>query len=177
MHCWNKLRTQRKWEMKLEELAVGKSSNKKQKMNSNETSPPHLPSATETSEPTTPNETVTTRPPGKKKAKAAAFQAEKKGYTETLNKLFEKKKETDEFKEMKKDERFRLALAVEQERAANEKLNMELRSKELELRQQEVEQHKKREEERIMTLDLSVMPADQKQYYMRLRSKILSENA
>lgn len=177
MHCWNKLRTQRKWEMKLEELAVGKSSNKKQKMNSNETSPPHLPSVTETSGPTTPNETVTTRPPGKKKAKAAAFQAEKKGYTETLNKLFEKKKETDEFKEMKKDERFRLALAVEQERAANEKLNMQLRSKELELRQQEVEQHKKREEERIMTLDLSVMPADQKQYYMRLRSKILSENA
>jgi hypothetical protein len=41
--------------MKLEELAIGKSSNKKQKMNSNETSPPHLPSATETSEPTTPN--------------------------------------------------------------------------------------------------------------------------
>lgn len=163
--------------MKLEELAVGKSSNKKQKMNSNETSPPHLPSVTETSGPTTPNETVTTRPPVKKKAKAAAFQAEKKGYTETLNKLFEKKKETDEFKEMKKDERFRLALAVEQERAVNEKLNMELRSKELELRQQEVEQHKKREEERIMTLDLSVMPADQKQYYMRLRSKILSENA
>ena len=35
MHCWNKLRTQPKWLAKIDELAVGKTSNKKQKTSSN----------------------------------------------------------------------------------------------------------------------------------------------
>lgn len=64
--------------MKLEELAVGKSSNKKQKMNSNETSPPHLPSVTETSEPTTPNETVTTRHLERRRPKQQHFKLKRK---------------------------------------------------------------------------------------------------
>jgi hypothetical protein len=34
MHCWNKLRTQPKWLAKVDELAVAKTSNKKQKTSS-----------------------------------------------------------------------------------------------------------------------------------------------
>jgi len=43
----------------------------------------------------------------------------------------------------------------------NEKLNLELRKKELELRAHKVELKNKKDEERIMTMDLSAMPYDQ----------------
>ena len=93
-----------------------------------------------------------------------------------LENLWAKKKEFDSDKELKKDERFKQAFALEQERVANEKLNLELRKKELELRAQEVELKNKKDEEKIMTMDLSAMPDDQQQYYMSCRSKIMSRH-
>ncbi|CAA0828229.1 Unknown protein [Striga hermonthica] len=53
------------------------------------------------------------------------------------------------------------------ERVANEKLL-------LEVRRQEVQLQRKRDEERIMTMDLSAMPDEQKKYYMCLRAEIMS---
>jgi hypothetical protein len=85
----------------------------------------------------------------------------------TLENMWAQKKETDGEKELKKDERFNRAFALEQDRVANEKL--------LKVRSQEVQLKKKRDEERIMTMDLTAMPDEQKKYYMCLRAEIMSE--
>jgi hypothetical protein len=76
----------------------------------------------------------------------------------TLENMWAQKKETDGEKELKKDERFNRAFALEQDRVANEKL--------LKVRSQEVQLKKKRDEERIMTMDLTAMPDEQKKYYI-----------
>jgi hypothetical protein len=73
--------------------------------------------------------------------------------------MWAQKKETDGEREQKKDERFNKAFAIEQYRVANEKLLLEVRS-------QEVQLQKKRNEERIMTMDLTAMPDEQKKYYI-----------
>nr|XP_034601007.1 glutathione S-transferase T3-like [Setaria viridis] len=167
MHCWNKLRTQPKWLAKIDELAVGKTSNKKQKTSSNAGPSASLPSELGEGEVQGIEDNALTRPIGKKKAKAALLQEKKKSVTTTLENMWVQKKEIDGEKELKKEERFNKAFALEQDRVANEKLLIELRS-------QEVQLQKRRDEERIMTMDLTTMPDEQKKYYMSLRAEIMS---
>ncbi|CAA0834616.1 DNA binding [Striga hermonthica] len=202
MYCWDKLRTQPKWLAKLDELVAAKTSNKKQK-----TRPTVDPSATLPSEIGQDavedlDANALTRPIGKKKAKAALLQEKKKSVTATLENMWAQLKQTDEEKDLKKDQRFNKAFALEQERVANEKLLLELKQTDeekelkkdqrfnkafaleqervanekllLEVRRQEVQLQKKRDEERIMTMDLSAMPDEQKKYYMCLRAEIMS---
>ena len=73
MHCWNKLRTQPKWLAKIDELAAGKTSNKKQKTSStadpSATFPSEIGRSVDGVEGLDAN--ALTRPIGKKKAKAA----------------------------------------------------------------------------------------------------------
>jgi len=145
---------------KLDELA-GKSSNKKQKKTFNLSLPTPSLTTADGHEVAAPEENTLSRPMGHKKAKEVLHQGGKKGCIEALENLWAKKKEFDSDKKLKKDERFKQAFALEQERVANEKLNLELRKKELELRAQEVELKNKKDEERIMTMDLSAMPDDQ----------------
>ncbi|GER55779.1 NAM-like protein [Striga asiatica] len=167
MHCWNKLRTQPKWLAKLDEFAAAKTSNKKQK--SRPTADPSATSPSEVGQDAVEDldANALTRPIGKKKAKAALLQEKKKSVTATLENMWAQLKETDGEKELKKDQRFNKAFALEQERVANEKLLLEVRS-------QEVQLQRKRDEERIMTMDLSAMPDEQKKYYMCLRAEIMS---
>ncbi|XP_034580952.2 uncharacterized protein [Setaria viridis] len=174
MHCWNKLRTQPKWLSKIDELAVGKTSNKKQKTSSTVDPNASSPSEIGQGEVQGLEDNALTRPIGKKKAKLALLQEKKKSVTATLENMWAQKKETDGEKELKKEERFNKAfaleqerLALEQDRVANEKLLLELRS-------QEVQLQKRRDEERIMTMDLTAMPDEQKKYYMSLRAEIMS---
>ncbi|CAN6178310.1 unnamed protein product [Urochloa humidicola] len=167
MHCWNKLRTQPKWLAKLDELAAPKTSNKKQKTRSTADPSATLPSEIGQGEAEGLEANALTRPIGKKKAKAALLQEKKKSVTATLENMWAQKKETDGEKELKKDERFNKAFALEQDRVANEKLLIEVRK-------QEVELQKKRDEERIMTMDLTAMPDEQKKYYICLRAEIMS---
>ena len=175
MHCWNKLRTQPKWLAKIDELAAGKTSNKKQKTNSTADPSAALPSETEPGAVDGLEANALTRPIGKKKAKAALLQEKKKSVTATLENMWAQKKETDGEKELKKEERFNKAFALEQDRVANEKLLLQVRSQEVEVRSQEVQLQKKRDEERIMTMDLTAMPDDDlKKYYMCLRAEIMS---
>jgi len=175
MDCWKQLRGQAKWMAKLDELA-GKSSNKKQKKTSNSSMPTPSLTTADGHEDAAAEDNTLSRPKGHKKAKATLYQSGKKGCTEALENLWAKKKEFDTEKELKKDERFKQAFALEQERVANEKLNLELKKKELELKAQEVELKNKKEEERIMTMDLSELPDNQKHYYMCCRSKIMSRH-
>ncbi|GER41641.1 NAM-like protein [Striga asiatica] len=167
MHCWNKLRTQPKWLAKLDEFAAAKTFNKKQK--SRPTADPSATSPSEVGQDAVEDldANALTRPIGKKKAKAALLQEKKKSVTATLENMWAQLKETNGEKELKKDQRFNKAFALEQERVANEKLLLEVRS-------QEVQLQRKRDEERIMTMDLSAMPDEQKKYYMCLRAEIMS---
>ena len=175
MHCWNKLRTQPKWLAKIDELAAGKTSNKKQKTSSTADPSAALPSETEPGAVEGLEACALTRPIGKKKTKAALLQEKKKSVTATLENMWAQKKETDGEKELKKEERFNKAFALEQDRVANEKLLLQVRSQEVEVRSQEVQLQKKRDEERIMTMDLTAMPDDDlKKYYMCLRAEIMS---
>jgi hypothetical protein len=95
--------------------------------------------------------------------------------------MWARKKESDEEKEVKKEERFNKAFALKQERAANEKVALALDQERvanekllLEARIQEVQLQKKGDEKRIMTMDLTAMPDELKKYYMCLRTKIMS---
>ncbi|CAN6363393.1 unnamed protein product [Urochloa humidicola] len=133
MHCWNKLRTQPKWLAKLDELAAAKTSNKKQKTSCTADPNATLPSEMGQGEVEGLEANALTRPIGKKKAKAALLQEKKKSVTATLENMWAQKKETDGEKELKKDERFNKAFALEQDRVANEKLLIEVRKQEVEL--------------------------------------------
>ncbi|PUZ51260.1 hypothetical protein GQ55_6G168200 [Panicum hallii var. hallii] len=168
MHCWNKLRTQPKWLAKVDELAVAKTSNKKQKTSSTTYPSATLPSEIGQGAIEGLEANALTRLIGKKNAKAALLQEKKKSVATTLENMWAQKKETDGEKELKKDERFNRAFALEQDRVANEKLLLKVRS-------QEVQLQKKKDEERIMTMDLTAMPDEQKKYYMCLRAEIMSE--
>jgi len=120
MHCWNKLRTQPKWLAKIDELAASKTSNKKQKTSSTADPSAALPSETEPGAVEGLEACPLTRPIGKK-AKAALLQEKKKSVTTTLENMWAQKKETNGEKELKKEERFNKAFALEQDRVANEK--------------------------------------------------------
>ena len=119
MHCWNKLRTQPKWLAKIDELAAGKTSNKKQKTSSTADPSAALPSETEPGAVDGLEANALTRPIGKKKAKAALLQEKKKSVTATLENMWAQKKETNGEKELKKEKRFNKAFALEQDRVAN----------------------------------------------------------
>jgi hypothetical protein len=58
-------------------------------------------------------------------------------------------------------------LSLEQERVQNEKILVELR--------QQVQLQKKRVEERIMTMDLTILPKEQKKNNMSSQAKIMSQ--
>jgi hypothetical protein len=167
MHCWNKLRTQPKWLAKFDELAAAKTSNKRQKSSPDGDATARVPSEIGVGEVQGIEDVQLTRPNGKKKAKAALLQEKKKSVTTTLENMWAQKKDTDVEKELKKEERFSKAFALEQERVTNEK---EL----VEVRKEEVQLQKQRDEERIMTMDLSAMQEEQKTYYMWLRAQIMS---
>jgi hypothetical protein len=168
MHCWNKLRTQPKWLCKRDEMSAAKSSNKRHKLNSNGDGSGRIPSEIREGEVQGVEDNQMIRPIGKKQSKAALLQEKKKSVTITLENMWSQKKETDMEKELKKEERFSKAFALEQERVANEK---EL----VEVRKQEIQLQKQRDEERIMTMDLSGLTEEQQTYYMKLRAKILDQ--
>jgi hypothetical protein len=107
-----------------------------------------------------------TRPNGKKKAKATLLQEKKKSVTAAIEHLWAGKKESDAEKELKKEERFNKAFALEVDRVNMEKALLKVRKEEIELQKQS-------DEERIMAMDLGALTEEQKTYYMRLQAKIM----
>jgi hypothetical protein len=76
-------------------------------------------------------------------------------------------KERDWWGERVEKEMFNKAFALEQEWVTNEKLLLKVRKEEVELQKQ-------RDKVRIMAIDVTNMPEDQKRYYMGLWPKIMS---
>jgi hypothetical protein len=99
MHCWNKLRTQPKWLAKLDDLAAGRTSNKKQKTNPNVDASLILQTEKGDGEVQARDDHALTRPIGKKKfksnkknSKATILQEKRKSVTTILENMWAQKK-------------------------------------------------------------------------------------
>ena len=114
------------------------------------------------------------RPMGNKKAKGSLRRGGGDACTEALDHLWEKKKEADAEKELKKEERYKqsfelekdkfpleqVRVANEQVRVQNEQLRLANEAKALEIKEAEMYDKRMLEEERIMTVNTSGMPGD-----------------
>jgi hypothetical protein len=142
-------------------LAAAKPSNKKQKTTREGDANGTLPYETKESQVQVVENYQLTRPPGKKTAKAALVQEKRKSVIVAIENLWAAKKESDAEKEQKKEERFNKAFALEVDRVNTEKALMEVRKEEIELQ-------KRRDEERIINMDLSGLTEEQQSYYTKL---------
>jgi hypothetical protein len=166
MHCWNKLRIQPKWLAKVDDLYAAKTSNKRHKTTRDGDANGTPPNGTNESQVQVIENNQLTRPNGKKKAKATLLQEKKKSVTAAIEHLWAGKKESDAEKDLKKEERFNKAFALEVDRVNMEKALLKVRKEEIELQKQS-------DEERIMAMDLGALTEEQKTYYMRLQAKIM----
>ena len=162
MHCWKILKDQTKWADRRKKMETQKTISKKQKVVANSSpasAPPLLPAAT-VDENQHCNSALQ-RPPGQKKEKQKLRQHSS---IEALDYLLVKKKEADA-EELKKEEQYKKAFTLQEERIRLEKEKLELQRDQFELT-------KNLEEERIMNVDTSHLSTDQHQYYEVLKNAI-----
>ena len=132
MHCWNLLRTLLKWHDRMKELAAQKNSHKKQKTAADSV----LANGNDVNRDADQNEIPESdvgkkRPMGNKKAKGSLCQGGGDACTEALSHLWEKKKEANAEKELKKEERYKQSFELEKDkfqleqvRVANEQVRV-----------------------------------------------------
>ena len=162
MHCWKLLKGQAKWADRQKQMETQKPISKKQKVSANSSrtsAPPLLPTATV--DENQHSNSALQRPPGQKKEKQKLRQHSS---IEALDYLLAKKKEADA-EELKKEERYKKAFALQEERIRLEKEKLELQRDRFELT-------KNLEGDRIMNVNTSHLSTDQHQYYEVLKNAI-----
>ena len=88
--------------------------------------------------------------------------------------LWAKKVETDQEKEMKREERYAKSYALDKERFELDKERMALEREKLSNEANNTYLKRLAEEERIMNIDLSCLNEMQQLYYMNLQSEIIT---
>uniref|UniRef100_A0A0E0JJ81 No apical meristem-associated C-terminal domain-containing protein n=1 Tax=Oryza punctata TaxID=4537 RepID=A0A0E0JJ81_ORYPU len=100
------------------------------------------------------------RPMGRKKAKQQMRERLDQSRKESLDYLLDKKKEADGEKERKKEERYKIAFALDQHQIDLEKDKFEFK--------------RMIEEDRLLRIDTCEMSLEEKDYYENVKKKILS---
>jgi hypothetical protein len=163
MHCWNILKDEDKWKAKRLELAELEKQPGKKKQKSTKVSRPRDVEGTnneEVPEDVAPETEPTKRPPGIKKAKETLRQGSGEACSEALDKMWAKKEAFDQEKEKAKEERFKLSLELEKQRALTEDKKAEAKLI--------------KEEREIISIDMTSLSPLQRQYYEIMQQKIVA---
>ncbi|KAF8721136.1 hypothetical protein HU200_023557 [Digitaria exilis] len=151
IHCWRILKDKPKWMERRKQLGAGTNvSNKKQKTkaNSSPSSAALVPSPGTGGDDAAAAEDPSKRPDGKKAEKKKLRQ---RSTIEALDYLVAKMKQTDDVKEIKKEQRCNRLIDLQEEK--------------IELEREKFEFQRDMEDERILSLDLSNMTYRLQQYY------------
>uniref|UniRef100_I1PIT7 No apical meristem-associated C-terminal domain-containing protein n=1 Tax=Oryza glaberrima TaxID=4538 RepID=I1PIT7_ORYGL len=165
MHCYNVLKNLPKWNDKRNQLAASKTSSKKQKKTANDSLAISTPACNvDENRAADPENTVGEgRPMGRKKAKQQMRERSDLSRKESLDYLWDKKKEADAEKERKFEERYQIAFALEQNR--------------IDLERDKFEFKRMIKEDKLLRTDTSAMSIEEQEYYKNVNNQILSRRS
>lgn len=165
MHCYNVLKNLPKWNDKWNQLAASKTSSKKQKKTANDSPAISTPACNvDENRAADPENTVGEgRPMGRKKAKQQMCERSDLSRKESLDYLWDKKKEADAEKERKFEERYQIAFALEQKR--------------IDLERDKFEFKRMIKEDKLLRTDTSAMSIEEQEYYKNVKNQILSHRS
>lgn len=165
MHCYNVLKNLPKWNDKRNQLAASKTSSKKQKKTANDSPAISTPACNvDENWAADPENTVGEgRPMGRKKAKQQMCERSDLSRKESLDYLWDKKKEADAEKERKFEERYQIAFALEQKR--------------IDLERDKFEFKRMIKEDKLLRTDTSAMSIEEQEYYKNVKNQILSHRS
>lgn len=164
-----------KWQSKVKELAEQKekeAAKKKQKVNSGPIVANYVDNEVTEITPIDPD--ALKRPIGKKKAKETLRRGGGDACMEALDQMWAKKEAFDMEKERKKEERYNASLALEKERLLLEQKKADTDQKRVDAELANIELERMKEEDKIMSKDISSLSEVQQQYYKLMQEAIVA---